>query len=482
METLKEKTASGIFWGILNGGTMQLLNVVFGVVLARLLSPDDYAIVGVLAIFSSIATTLQSSGFESALVNLKKPTYNDYNSVFWFNVIVSVVIYIILFFAAPLIAKFYNEPRLTSLSRLIFLTILIASLGVSHHAYLVKNMMNKEITICSIAALACSGAVGIILAFNGFAYWSLAWQQITYISVLNVFRYFYTPNFHSFHIDFAPVRKMFGYGVKLMITNVINNINNNILTTVFAKFYPLMKVGLFSQAYKWNNMAFGLIYNTFGQVAQPVMVSAVDDDNREVRIFRKMARFIAFISFPTFLGLSMVSHEFITTFLGDKWDESATYLSILCFGGSLLPLHSLYQNLVMSHGKSDIYMWLNIGLVFVVMAMIIGLHSFGMTVVVVAYSILQLLLWIAWHIVSHRLINLKFKDVLLDILPFFVISMIVMTIVYFATSFIHIKILLLCTRIIFAAILYYAFLKVLHVEIVNECENFVLSKFKKTSK
>ena len=117
METLKEKTAKGIFWGVLNGGTMQILNVVFGIVLARLLSPDDYAIVGVLAIFSSIATTLQSSGFESALVNLKKPTYNDYNSVFWFNVIVSSVLYVILFFAAPYIAQFYDEPRLTSLSR-----------------------------------------------------------------------------------------------------------------------------------------------------------------------------------------------------------------------------------------------------------------------------------------------------------------------------------------------------------------------------
>ena len=479
METLKEKTAKGIFWGVLNGGTMQVLNVVFGIVLARLLSPDDYAIVGVLAIFSSIATTLQSSGFESALVNLKKPTYNDYNSVFWFNVIVSSILYVILFFAAPYISQFYNEPRLTSLSRFLFLTIFIGSLGVSHHAYMVKNMMNKQLTICSITALACSGTVGIILALYGYAFWSLAWQQMTYISVLNICRYFFTPNFHSIHIDFTPVRRMFGYGVKLMITNIINNVNTNILTSVFAKYYPLSSVGYFSQAYKWNGMASLFIYNTFGQVAQPVLVSAVDDDEREVRIFRKMTRFIAFISFPVFLGLAMVSHEFITTFLGSKWDESATLLSVLCFGGALLPIHSLYQILVMSHGKSDIYMWLNVGVVVVVIAMIIGLHSFGMMAVVVFYSLFQVVLWIAWHAVSHKLIGLRFRDVLLDIMPFFVISLVVMTAVYFATSFIHIKALLLCIRIIFAALLYYAVMKLLHVEILSECEKFILSKIKR---
>lgn len=479
METLKEKTAKGLFWGALNGGTMQLLNVIFGIVLARILSPADYAIVGVLAIFSTIADNLQSSGFEKALVNLKHPTYNDYNSVFWFNITASSLIYVILFLAAPLIAGFYHEPRLTSLSRLVFLSFVIASFGISHHAYMIKNLMNRELTICSITALVCSGTVGIVLAIYGFAFWSLAWQQIVYISVLNVCRYFFTPNFHSFHIDFTPVRHMFGFSVKLLVTNIINTINNNILTSVFAKFYPMNKVGYFSQAYKWNMMAGNFIYNTFGQVAQPVLVSSLDDEGREQRIFRKMMRFISLVSFPTLFGLGLVSHEFIVFLLGDKWSESSTLLRILCVGGAFLPLQVLYQNLVISHERSDIYMWVNIGLVFTVLFMIFGFHTLGITAMVIAYSILQVVLLLVWHWVSGQLIGLRLSNVIKDTVPFMVVAFVVMVAVYFSTSFITNNLLLLCVRIPMAALLYYAVLHLLHVQILKECENFIKSKIKK---
>lgn len=479
METLKEKTAKGLFWGALNGGTMQLLNVIFGIVLARILSPADYAIVGVLAIFSTIADNLQSSGFEKALVNLKHPTYNDYNSVFWFNITASSLIYVVLFLAAPLIADFYHEPRLTSLSRLVFLSFVIASFGISHHAYMIKNLMNRELTICSITALVCSGTVGIVLAFCGFSFWSLAWQQIVYISVLNVCRYFFTPNFHSFHIDFSPVKQMFGFSVKLLVTNIINTINNNILTSVFAKFYPMNKVGYFSQAYKWNLMAGNFIYNTFGQVAQPVLVSSLDDEAREQRIFRKMMRFISLVSFPTLLGLGLISHEFIVFLLGDKWVESAILLRILCVGGAFLPLHVLYQNLVISHERSDIYMWVNIGVVFTVLAMILGFHTLGITAMVIAYSVLQVVLLIVWHMVSGKLIGLTISNVIMDTVPFLVVAFMVMVAVYFTTSFITNNLLLLCVRIPLAAFLYYAVLRLLHVQILKECENFIKSKIKK---
>lgn len=133
-ESLKEKTATGLFWGAMNSGTTQVLNLVFGIVLGRLLSPADYGIVGVLTVFTAIAGNLQSSGFTQGLINLKHPTRNDYNSVFWFNVLVSLTVYAVLFFCAPLIAKFFHEPRLTTLSRFVFLTFLISSLGITSNA------------------------------------------------------------------------------------------------------------------------------------------------------------------------------------------------------------------------------------------------------------------------------------------------------------------------------------------------------------
>ena len=185
-ETLKEKTAKGLFWGAMNSGSTQILNILFGIFLARLLTPADYGIIGILTIFTLVAGNLQSSGFTQALVNIKQPTHNDYNSVFWFNVLVSLTMYVVLFFCAPLIADFFHQPCLTSLSRFVFLSFFISSFGIAQNGYMMKNMMNKEITIVSFMALICSNIVGLVLAFNQMAYWSLAWQQLIVILVLNI--------------------------------------------------------------------------------------------------------------------------------------------------------------------------------------------------------------------------------------------------------------------------------------------------------
>ena len=190
-ETLKEKTARGLFWGTLNSGTTQILNLVIGVFLARILSPGDYGIVGMLAIFTAIAGNLQSSGFSNALINIKEPTHGDYNAVFWFNILTSISIYIILFFCAPLIAWFFHVPALTNLSRFIFLTFVMSSFGIVPNVIMTKDLMIKELAISSNVALVLSGVTGITMALMGMTYWSLAWQQLIYITVMNIYRYYY---------------------------------------------------------------------------------------------------------------------------------------------------------------------------------------------------------------------------------------------------------------------------------------------------
>ena len=195
-------------------------------------------------------------------MNIRKPTDNDYNSVFWFNVLVSLTMYVVLFFCAPLIADFFHQPCLTSLSRFVFLSFFISSFGIAQNGYMMKNMMNKEITIVNFMALISSNVVGLVLAFNGMAYWSLAWQQVIFILVLNIGRYYYTGWRPNFHIDFGPVRKMFGFSVKLLVTNIINTVSNNVLTFVFGRFYPINDVGNYSQAYNWAVSYTHLIYST----------------------------------------------------------------------------------------------------------------------------------------------------------------------------------------------------------------------------
>ena len=478
-ESLKEKTATGLFWGAMNSGTTQVLNLVFGIVLGRLLSPADYGIVGVLTVFTAIAGNLQSSGFTQGLINLKHPTRNDYNSVFWFNVLVSLTVYAVLFFCAPLIAKFFHEPRLTTLSRFVFLTFLISSLGITSNAYMTKNMMNRELMVCGGVALLGSGTVGTVLAFNGFAYWSLAWQQVVYITLLNLCRFYYTPRIANFHIDFGPVRRMFRFGMRLLVTNIINTLSQNVLTFIFGRLYPMHAVGNFSQANKWNTMADSFVANTVGQIAQPVMVSVKEEPGREKQVFRKMMRFTAFLSFPAMFGLALVANEFILLTIGPKWTGSVILLQMLCVGGAFVPFYTLYQNLAISRGRSDIYMWCNVGQIALQILIIVVLHSFGINVMVAAYS-LFLILWLAvWQYIAYRMVGVTVMETLKDLGPFCLAAFMTMAVTYVLTSFLHGNALLFLSRVVIASVVYFIVMKLSHAVILEECLAFAKAKLKR---
>ena len=486
MDNLKEKTAKGLLWGALNSGTMQVLNLVFGIFLARMLSPHDYGIVGVLTIFTLIAGNLQSSGFTQGLTNIKQPTANDYNSVFWFNISVSIVCYIILFFCAPLIAWFFHSDELIPLSRFVFLGFLISSFGITRNAIMFKQIMARERAITGFISLLISGACGIVLAYNGFAYWSLAVQSVMFSLIQNICRYYYTRAIWrpSLHIDMLPVKRMFPFSVKVLVTSIINTINNNVLTFIFGNLFPMKTVGNFSQAMKWDTMAYTTISGTIEQVAQPILVEISDDKDRELRVFRKMMRFTAFLVFPCLFGLSLVAEEFILVTISSKWVDSVPLLQILCIGGAFMPFYTMYQHLVISAGRSDIYMWCNIGQIILQIAIIIAFHSYGIVTMVIAYTAFTIAWLGIWHIFAKRLIGIRYRDLFKDITPFMLASAGVMIITHYLTTLLSNNIIpyiaspyiLLPLRIAIAAALYYAVMKLARVKIMDECISYVKRK------
>lgn len=470
---LKEKTAKGLLWGALNSGSTQLLNLIFGIFLGRLITPAEYGIVGVLSIFTLIAGNLQSSGFTQALVNLKAPRNEDYTAVFWFNTLTSFVLYALLFLSAPLIARFFHQPCLVEVSRFVFLSFVISSFGIAHNAYMTKNMMNRELAIIGAIALLCSGGVATFLAFYGFSYWSLAWQQIIYITVLNIGRYYYTPWRPSWHFTFEPVRKMFGFSVKILITNIINTLSNNILTLLFGRLYPIKAVGDYSQAYKWNTMASAFVANAVGQVAQPVLASVKEEQGRSVRVFRKMLRFTAFLSFPAMFGLAIISNEFILLTIGKRWIDAVPLLQMLCIGGAFVPFYTLYQNVAISNGRSDIYMFCNIAQIVLQLVIIGFFYHLGINTMVMVYTLFTIAWLFVWQWTARRIIGLRFREVIKDVMPTLCIALLVMAATYFVTLSLHHLLLLLICRILIAALLYAAIMKLLHVEMMDELLLFV---------
>ena len=235
METLKEKTAQGLLWSGLSGGVQKTLNLLFGIVFARLLTQSDYGMVGLLAIFSQVAGTLQEGGFINALNRRKNVCDADYNAVFWFSTLTGLALYSLLFVSAPLIADFYGIDELTALARYVFLGFLITSFGIASRAYMFRNMMVREGAIISITSLIISCIVGIVMAANGFSYWGIATQSITY-NLFSTGACIIVARFRpSMNINFRPVCEMFGFGSRLVITSLVNIVKANIFPIILGK-------------------------------------------------------------------------------------------------------------------------------------------------------------------------------------------------------------------------------------------------------
>lgn len=466
---LKDRTAKGLLWSAINNGATQVLNIVFGICLARLLTPDDYAVTGVLVIFSTIAANLQDSGFSQALINLQNPTKRDYDSVFWFNFLMSLTLYTVLFFCAPLIASYFQMPCLVEVSRVVFLGFVIAGLSISSGAYLRKNLMNKEIAILSLSALALSGVVGVSMALCEMTYWSLVGQQLTYISVITLGRFYFCRWLPSLHFSFGPVRKMMGFGMNMLITNVVNTISENLMTFIIGhNIKSKAAVGNFTQGNKWNLMASKMVSETVGQLAQAVLVEVTDDRERQLRVFRKMLRFSAFFAMPAMLGLSLVSNEFILATLGEKWADCVPMMRILCLGGAFLPFYTLYRNLAVSSGRGRLYLWLGVSQVLAQLGVVLYFSKQGIMPMIVAFVVFQVVWLGTWQVFARGYIGMRWRMLVADVAPYLLAAATTMAATWFATSFIVSVWLLLIVRVLVAALLYGLIMWLIHDDILNE--------------
>ena len=460
-ETLKEKTAKGLFWGGLSNGVQQVLNMIIGIFLARLLSQSDYGMVGMLAVFSALAGSLQEGGFISALNRKKDVSQKDYNAVFWTNVLVGLLIYIILFLSAPLIAKFYGIPELTALARFIFIGLFISTLGIVPGAIMYRNMMVKQQAICSFITLIISGTLAIVLAYHGFAYWGIAIQTVVYTTLVQLMRFYFTGWRPTLTVDFSPVKEMIGFSSKLIITNIFNTINGNIFPILLGKLYTPKEVGNYTQASKWNNMGSALVGSMVGGIAQPVFAKTDGDTDRQKRVFRKLLRFTAFVSFPAMFGLALVAKEFIVILLTEKWLESALMMQMLCIAGAFAPISGLFSNLIITRGHSTTYMWCTIALCLSQLAAAVLSVPYGINTMIIVYVAINICWILVWHHYAHHEIRLRIHEVIKDIAPYLLLS----------TAFVVVAILL--TKDI--ANLYLSFIiKVLTVSILYALSLWIL--------
>lgn len=463
-----------MLWGGLNSGIQQLVGLAFGIVLGRLLSPSDYGMMAMISIFSLVATALQDSGFRTALTNIEHPKDEGYNSVFWFNIIMASSLYLILFFAAPLIGEYYHTPRVVPLCRYAFLSIVIASFGTAQSAYLFKHLRAKQQAEAGALAVILSSLTGVGMAFAGMAYWSLATQGLVYVGINTLLQWHFSPWRPSIHgITFAPVRRMFRFSCKILATTIMTHVNNNVLNILLGHYFTPRDTGNYNQAYQWNTKCYSLVQSMVAQVAQPVLVSLNGEEGRQKDVFRKMMRFTAFITFPLLFGFGLVAKEFIVTAIGEKWLASAQLIQILCISGATMPLSTLFSNMIISKGKSGTFFWCTFTLGLVQIATMMLIWPMGIRSMVIAYTILNTSWLLVWLFFVRRLIGYGYWMFFCDVMPFALAAAGVMGVAYIATMPLSNLIALLISRFIIAVVLYYVVMKIARVKILAECERFV---------
>jgi O-antigen/teichoic acid export membrane protein len=473
--SLKEKTAKGLFWGGFSNVIQQALGAAFGIFIARILSPDDYGLVGMLAIFTVFANIILESGFTSALINEKEIRHKDYNAVFWFSLTAGICLYIILFFAAPLISHFFNNPLLTDLSRVLFLSFLINSAGTAHHAIMLKKLMVKERAIIDITTIFFSGLTGLTLALNGFAYWGLVVQQLLQAGIPVMMKWYYSAWRPTWNINFGPIRRMFGYSFKLLLTNIFICIGGNIFSVVFGKLYTEKEVGLYTQGAKWNSLVSSIVEKMISGVAQPVFVEARDDRERQCNIFRKMLRFAAFCSFPVMLGLAFVGKEFILISLGAKWRESVPFLQLLCIWGAGSTFWALYVYVLWSYGKSNIYLYGNLVVLALQILVVATLFRLGIFPMIFGYVLTWYIGLAIWHYAVSKLTGLTLWQALKDVVPFLAIAAASIGIAWLVTRGIENIYLCFALKVVITAVLYFLIMRLSGSKIYSESMSFLKS-------
>ena len=477
--SLKHTVAKGFLWASMSNIVCQLFTLLFGIYLARILGPDDYGPIGMLAIFSAIAGSLQDSGFVVALANRKEVTNDDYNAVFWFNILISLLMYALLYVCAPFIASFFNQPILVGLSRYNFLGFVVAGFGIAPSAYLFRELKVKQKSIALILSIVISGIVGVALALKGYSYWGIATQSITYVLVRTVVCWYFTPWRPSFKVNFAPLRYLFAFSYRILITNIFQRFNWNIFSFILGKFYTRTDVGNYTKSAEWFNMGSEVVNGMVNAVAQPVLAKVVDDCERQLRVFRKMLRFTAFVSFPLMLGLSLVSKELIVIVITEKWLASAAMLQILAVWGAFMPVQSMFTNLLVSCSRSKVFMWCTIVQGVLTLAILLSVYPYGIKTMLVVYCVFNVIWLFVWLHYAQKEIPIKLSMFMLDVLPYAALAAMVMIATYFLTTFTENVYILLASRISIAALLYMGVAYIVRSEELCEIIDFLFRRKKR---
>ena len=424
MSELENKAMRSMAWVAIEKFGNQTLHFVIGVLLARLLLPSDYGMIGMLAIFNALASVFVDSGFGNALIQKTNRTHDDYSTVFYFNFLISLFVYVLLYMLSSPIAVFYNMPDLRPVARVFFLCLIINALR-SIHSVRFRILLNFKLqTKIALISTLTSGLVGLLAAYNGLGVWALVVQTIT-SSTLSCMLYWITagwPPFGKFSIN--SFQSLFSFGSKLLGANIINTLTRNIYSLAIGKYYSSYVLGLYTRAEHFSDLPASMTTSMINKVNYPILVKFQNDDKQLKAVYIKLLRTPIFLLFPVLVMISALSKPLVTLLLGERWVECSPIMTILALGFLFFPLSTTNLNLLYVKGRSDLVLKLE----FMKKPMLLFLLGitlpFGIIWVGVGRAFYSLFAFFVNCHYTDKILGYGWKEQIKELLPVFCFSII----------------------------------------------------------
>ena len=481
-ESLKNKTIKGVGWSAADALLGQGVTFIVGLVLARLLSPDEYGLIGICLIFTTVLNGIVDSGFSNALIRKKEVTDEDYNTMFTTNMAISIILYVLLFISAPFVSNFFHRIELTALVRVTGLILFLNALSITQVTILTKNIDFKTKTKASLVSAIISGVIGIVMAFMGYGVWSLVAQQLSkqllYTLCLWVLNKWW-PKFTFYNDSF---KYMWGFGWKLLASGILNNVWNQLYQVVIGRCYTSSTLGHYTRANEYASIFSSNLTSIVQRVSYPVLAEMQDDKERMVLGYRKVIKVTMFVTAVCMISLGAVSEPLIYTLIGTKWYEAATYLPLICISMSLYPLHAINLNILQVLGRSDIFLYLEIlkkfvGLVPIIIGIFCGIYYMLLASIIAGVISLYLNTWF-----TGKTLNYTFLKQLRDIAPSYGTALVIAIAVYFLKYLPFQYYIVLVIQIIVGMIVGFCISELFRFEEYRELKSIVIKAINKKKK
>jgi O-antigen/teichoic acid export membrane protein len=482
-DNLKQRMFKALTWTTIDRFGQQAVQLVIGLVLARLLLPEDYGLMGMIVIFIALSSVMVDGGFGQALIRKENATQTDFSTIFFLNLAISSFLYLILFFSAPLISHFYKQPQLVNISRVLFLSIIFYAIYFVQYVLLIKEVAFKSLAKINIASTIVSGGIGIFLAISGARVWALVAQQISY-HIIRLISFFIIRKWKPvFVFSFTVIKELWTFSIHLLGTSVLNVIFNNIYFVLIGKFYPLKQTGYYTQANKLSD----IVNYSFQQILQggtfPLLVQIQDQEERYRRVYRKMMRTISIFLFPFLFTLIIVSRPIISILLTEKWTACILLFQLLCLANLFTPFYGLNISVLNARGESRKSLQLELIKKGLILLSVFACFLYGIVTMLIGFVIANYIAYGVSMLFIRKNLTYQLKQQLLDIFPSFIVSVLVSTIVFLLKGVVpsHAFLRLLLIQSTIAIAMYILIVYVFDYTLVQKVNSFVRNRLLKNT-